>query len=101
MKVRQKTDAVGFILREIRNEKGLSQEEVGERIQTDRAYVAYLETGRRYPSVDMLIALAKALEVTPGHLLDRISAHIDSGKARLLPQRQSGPKKTVQSLDTP
>jgi Predicted transcriptional regulators len=93
MKVRQKTDAIGFVLREIRNEKGLSQEEVGERIQADRAYIAYLETGRRYPSVDMLIALAKALEVTPGSLLDRVSAHIDSGKARPIPHKQAGPKK--------
>lgn len=91
MAPRQKTDAISHVLREIRNAKGLSQDVVGERIGADRAYIAYLETGRRYPSVDMLIALARALEVRPGELLDRITEYIDSGKARPLLKRQSGP----------
>ncbi len=92
---RLKTDAPAYVLRQIRNELNLTQEEVGRRIQADRAYVAALEGGKRYPSLDMLIALAKAFEKRPGELLDRIAERIDSGKARIVKERQSGPKFTV------
>ena len=88
---RQKTDAPAYVLRQIRTELGLSQEEVGRRIQLDRAYVAYLETGRRYPSIDMLISFAHAFEMQPGELLDRISERIAGGKARPLTLRQPRP----------
>ena len=90
-KNRERTDAPAHVLRQIRVELGLSQEEVGRRIQVDRAYVSALEAGRRYPSLDMLIAFAKAFEKRPGELLDRISERIDLGKARPLKIRQTGP----------
>jgi Predicted transcriptional regulators len=90
-KIRERTDAPAQVLRQIRVELNLSQEEIGRRIQVDRAYVSALEVGRRYPSLDMLIAFAKAFEKRPGELLDRISERIDSGKAKPLKTRQAGP----------
>ena len=32
-----------------------------------------LESGRRYPSIEMLIRIAKALEVSPGDMLNFIA----------------------------
>ncbi len=98
MPKRIKTDAIGVILRQIRLEQNISQEELGRRMQFDRAYVAALESGSRYPSVDMLLGLAKALEVRPGEMLDRIAVYLDSGKARILSERQQYPEQNVEGI---
>ena len=86
-KKRIKTDAFSIVLRRIRINKDMSQEELAARINVSRSYISYLEGGRRYPSIEMLIALAKALEVKPGELLDSIADHLDSGKAKPLPKQ--------------
>ena len=36
-------------------------------------YVSMLESGKRYPSIEMLIRIAIALEVRPGAMLDFIA----------------------------
>jgi transcriptional regulator with XRE-family HTH domain len=89
-KKRVKTDAFGVVMREIRYEKKLSQEDVAVRIDVARNYISYLESGLRYPSIEMLIALAQALDVRPGDMLDRIAARMASGKASPL-KKQAGP----------
>ncbi len=91
-KKRIKTDAFSVVLREIRTEKGLSQDEVAERLDVARNYISYLESGQRYPSLEMLIAVAQALGVRPGEMTDRIAARIDSGRAAPLAKKQAGPK---------
>ena len=47
-----------------------SQEAVARRAKMDRAYLSNLENGSRNPSVDVVERLAKALDTTPGQLLD-------------------------------
>ncbi len=61
---------VGRAVREQRERLGLSQEAVARRAKMDRAYLSNLENGSRNPSVDVVERLAKALDTTPGQLLD-------------------------------
>jgi transcriptional regulator with XRE-family HTH domain len=89
---RVKTDAFGIVLREMRTAKNLSQEELAMRIDIARSYISYLESGRRYPSLEMLIALARAMGVRPGEMLDKIAEKIASGAVSPL-QKQVGPAK--------
>ena len=89
---RIKTDAISVVLREIRNEKNMSQEDVAFRINVDRTYISYLESGKRYPSIEMLIALAQALGVQPGEMLDRVANRLACGQAMPL-AKQIGPQK--------
>ena len=91
-KKRIKTDAFSVVLREIRTEKGLSQDEVAERLDVARSYISYLESGQRYPSLEMFISVAQALGVRPGEMMDKITARIDSGRASPLLKKQIGPK---------
>lgn len=95
-KKRIKTDAFSIVLRRIRIEKNLSQEELAARLNVSRSYISYLESGRRYPSIEMLIALAKALEIKPGALIDSIAEHLDSGRAKPL-QKQTYPQDRTSS----
>lgn len=51
----------------------MTQEKVGERLGVSDTYISKLEHGKEYPSIGMLIRIAKALEVRPGELLDAIA----------------------------
>lgn len=56
---------------QLREELGLSQEELGFEAGLHRTYVSGIERGIRNPTVTVLARLAKGLKVTPGQLLDR------------------------------
>lgn len=57
-------------LAEIRSRRGLTQEQLAERIDVAQATVQRWEAGKREPGFEQLHALANALGVTAGELLD-------------------------------
>lgn len=59
----------GETLRHLRTEKGLSQQQLADRLHVERASVTNWEAGRRIPSIDMLFQIAEALEVDAATLL--------------------------------
>ena len=75
-----KLESVPVVIRHFRNRVNLSQEKVGERLGVSGNYISRLELGQEYPSIGMLIKIAKALEVRPGEMLDAISDREDSKK---------------------
>lgn len=58
-------------LKETRKEKLLTQEELAERANISRVMVSRYETGTVIPTVDVLVSLADALDVTTDYLLGR------------------------------
>lgn len=54
----------GKIIRFLREEKGLTQEELARMAGVERDQLSRYETGRRKPSVERAIRLAKALQVS-------------------------------------
>jgi transcriptional regulator with XRE-family HTH domain len=52
-------------LRRLRNDRGLSQEELADRADVDRTYVSSLEREQYAASIDMLEKLGHALGVDP------------------------------------
>jgi transcriptional regulator with XRE-family HTH domain len=55
---------IGIRLRELRNEKGLSQEKFSFACELDRTYIASIEQGRRNVSIANIEKIAKALNIT-------------------------------------
>ena len=56
-------------LQELRKQKGLTQEELAESLFVSRTAVSKWESGRGYPSIDSLKAIAKFFSVTVDELL--------------------------------
>ena len=59
----------GRNVRELRRQKGVSQEELAHEAGMKRSYVSDVERGTRNPSVRALGRLATALDVPPARLL--------------------------------
>ncbi len=60
-----RSDTLGHRLQQAREETGLSQRTLAERAGTVHSTVGDIEKGRRYPAVDTLERLARALGVSP------------------------------------
>jgi transcriptional regulator with XRE-family HTH domain len=58
----------GKRLRQFREERGYSQEELAERAGLHRNYVGGVERGERNVALENIVKLAKALSVKPGDL---------------------------------
>jgi len=60
----------GKVLRKIREKRGMTQTALAERVGVHRVTIAYLESGARQPSMDLLQRLAKVLKVKVADLLE-------------------------------
>lgn len=65
-------EAFGAVLREVRKERGFSQENLGFESGYHRTYVSLLERGLKSPSLQTIFELARALDVRPSELLARV-----------------------------
>lgn len=62
--------AFGAAVRSMRLELGLSQEELAATAAVERSHMGKIERGEHIPNFVLILRLAKALRVTPGHLVD-------------------------------
>ncbi len=67
---RKNSDSFGIVLRMHRQENGLTQEQLSERVDVVRSFICSLENGKKQPSLNMIFRLAAALGVRPGELVD-------------------------------
>lgn len=63
--------AIGSVVRESRNARALSQEQLAEKARMSRNMLSAIETGTYNPSLRKLIDLARCLDLTPAALLAR------------------------------
>lgn len=52
------------LIREKRKEKGLSQERLAELVQVSQPFIAEIESGRKKPSVDVLMRICAVLDIS-------------------------------------
>lgn len=70
--------AFGSVLRQIRIDRGLSQQEVSFRTDIDRSFLSQLETGRQLPTLLTLFRLADAFNIKPSTILQRVEKSINN-----------------------
>lgn len=64
--------AFGQVLRELRQERGLSQERLALECGLDRTFVSLLERGLRQPTLSSMFTLAKGLGTTLSEMVRRV-----------------------------
>jgi len=62
----------GQVLREQRNSRGISQEDLALSANVDRTFVSQMERGIRQPSITTLIKLSGALGIQPSLLVQKV-----------------------------
>lgn len=69
-------DAFGVVLRAYRLDKGLTQEQLSERVGVVHSFIHSLESGKKQPNLQMILKLAAALGVQPGELVNETADRI-------------------------
>lgn len=62
----------GQILRDLRQKRGLSQEQLGFESGYHRTYVSLLERGLKSPSLEAIFRIAMALKVKPSIMIQQV-----------------------------
>ena len=63
--------ALGVVIRNIRKERGISQEELAHLCRIDRSHMGRIERGERNLAILNFIRISRALACTPSELLRR------------------------------
>ena len=73
-----KSRAFGPVLRQLRAERKLTQEELAEKVGVVTSYISMMESGQKFPNLEMLFALAEALEVTASEIVTTMEHHLST-----------------------
>ena len=74
--------AFGKVLRQLRLEVGLTQEQLGFEADLRRTYVSILELGQQQPTLTTILKLAKALSRSAKDMVDLVEGELAKGKRR-------------------
>jgi transcriptional regulator with XRE-family HTH domain len=74
--------AFGDVLKQLREERGLSQAQLALESEVDQTFVSLLERGRRQPTLMTLFALCDALRVEPDAVVNKLMAARKSRRRR-------------------
>jgi transcriptional regulator with XRE-family HTH domain len=62
----------GRAIRELRKDKGLSQEAFADLASIDRSYMGHIERGEKNVTLTKIYQLSDALEMNPSEIFDRL-----------------------------
>jgi transcriptional regulator with XRE-family HTH domain len=75
---RKRERAFGRVLREIREERGLSQEQLGFESGYHRTYISFLERGKKNPTLATVFNLAETLKIPAWEIVQKTEARLKS-----------------------
>jgi len=61
----------GTIIRDVRNQKSISQEELSRKTGLDRSFLSQIETGKKSPSLSTILKLSKAFDINISDLMKK------------------------------
>ena len=73
----QEAVVLGQVLRRLRNERNMSQEDVAFESGVDRSFLSEIERGIHQPSVSTLFRIARALGMTASAVLAAVEEEIE------------------------
>lgn len=79
---RTAAQAFGDVLKDTREAKGKSQEELAKEAKLNRTFISFLERGLRQPSLATMFALSGALRLRVSRLVARVEQRVAKYKTR-------------------
>jgi transcriptional regulator with XRE-family HTH domain len=70
-------EAFGKVIKELREEAGLSQKELADYSEVDRTYISDLERGIYNPTLNVIYKLAQILKIKPNKLIERVDRSLE------------------------
>ena len=70
--------AFGLVIRELRKEAGLTQEQLGLEADLRRTFVSLLELGQQQPTLTTIFKISSALKIEPSRILERVEQRTSS-----------------------
>lgn len=74
--------AFGAVIRRLRKQAGISQEQLGFDAELQRNYISLIELGRYQPTLSTVFRLAYALHVSPGSLVEQVERQLADPRTR-------------------
>lgn len=71
-------ESIGKRIKHYRTDKKMSQEDLGKIVCVNYQHISNIEAGRRYPSLELIILIANALDVSADDLLTDNLKHSSS-----------------------
>jgi transcriptional regulator with XRE-family HTH domain len=69
--------AFGMVIRDLRSEAGLTQEQLGFEADLRRTFISVLELGQQQPTLTTIFKLAKALKVPASKIMGLVEIALD------------------------
>ena len=83
-------------LKEFRKKEGISQMKMAEYCDTATSYIGDIETGRRFPSMEMIEKMANILRIEPYHFFKKPKDNIANPETEsLFPRLPNSMKKQI------
>lgn len=76
MKKLELKEAFGKVIRELRDQRGLSQQELADYSEVDRTYLSDLERGLYYPTLNTVYKLAEIFKIKPHELIQKVDKEV-------------------------
>lgn len=67
---------IGSIVQKARTNRGISQEKLAEVMDVTPTHIRHIESGHRKPSVELLFALAKYLDISLDSIIFNTTPHV-------------------------
>jgi len=68
----------GEVLKELRKEAGISQEQLAYECELDRSFISMLERGLRMPTIETLFKISKAFKKAPFEIIKFVEQKFDA-----------------------
>lgn len=68
--------AFGVVLMRLRRQRSMTQQRLAVEADLDRTYISYLENGHRSPSLDTMLAISQALNISLTQLASLVEGHL-------------------------
>jgi transcriptional regulator with XRE-family HTH domain len=66
---RPEAEKFGLIVRKLREQRGLTQEQLGERAEVSATYIGFVERGDSVPTLTVILQITKGLSAKAADLL--------------------------------